>query len=136
MVINKKNKYNTELCWSIICSNSFCCNSFCFFYNFIPSNHWIVNNTSYIFTYFRNYILQDSKYIYIFLHTWFLYSHKHLSLFHFWFGLYFLLSNLPFHLCVMGFVNVFDSFLPVIISKTIKFKSSVLFGTHTLLDSH
>ena len=32
------------------------------------------------------------------------------------------------------FVNVFDSFIPVIMLKTLRFKTSVLFGTHTLLD--
>ena len=31
-------------------------------------------------------------------------------------------------------VNIFDSFVPVIIFKTLKFNSSVLFGTHTILD--
>ena len=34
----------------------------------------------------------------------------------------------------MCFVNVFDSFIPVIILKTITFKFYVLFGTYTLLD--
>ena len=32
------------------------------------------------------------------------------------------------------FVNVFDSFIPVIMLKTLRFKSSILFGRHTLLD--
>ena len=30
-------------------------------------------------------------------------------------------------------VNVFDSFIPVIMLKTLRFKSFVLFGIHTLL---
>ena len=34
----------------------------------------------------------------------------------------------------MCFVNVSDSFLPVIMLNTLTFKSSVLLGTHTLLD--
>ena len=34
----------------------------------------------------------------------------------------------------MGFVNVFDSFSPVILLNVIRFKSSVLCETHTLLD--
>ena len=34
----------------------------------------------------------------------------------------------------MCFVNVFYSFIPVIILKTGRFKSSVLFGMHILLD--
>ena len=32
------------------------------------------------------------------------------------------------------FVNVFSSFLPVIMLKTLRFKSSVLFGKHTFLE--
>ena len=32
------------------------------------------------------------------------------------------------------FVNDFDSFITAIVLKKIKFKSSVLFGTHNLLD--
>ena len=31
-------------------------------------------------------------------------------------------------------VNVIDSFAPVITLKTLKFKSSIIFGMHTLLD--
>ena len=34
---------------------------------------------------------------------------------------------------IICFVNTFDSFIPVIKLKTLKFKSFVLFGTHTLL---
>ena len=34
----------------------------------------------------------------------------------------------------MCFVNVFYSFIPIIMLKMLRFKSSVLFGTHTLLD--
>ena len=43
-------------------------------------------------------------------------------------------SNLHLHLHNISFVNVFDTFIPVIMLKTLRFKSSVLFGTHTLLD--
>ena len=32
------------------------------------------------------------------------------------------------------FVDAFDSFNPAIMLNTLRFKSSVLFGTHTLLD--
>ena len=46
----------------------------------------------------------------------------------------FLLSNSCLHSCVLCFVNVFNSFIPVIMLNTLRFKSSVLFGTHTLLD--
>ena len=58
----------------------------------------------------------------------FLHSHQHLSLF------YFLPSNLHLHLHDICLVSVFDSFIPVIMLNTLRFKSSVLFGTHTLLD--
>ena len=33
------------------------------------------------------------------------------------------------------FVNVSDSFIPIIMSNTLRFKSSVLLETHTLLDN-
>ena len=57
-----------------------------------------------------------------------------LSLFHFWFEFHFLPSNLPLHSHDICFVNVFDSFFSVIMLNTLRFESSVLFGTHTLLD--
>ena len=34
----------------------------------------------------------------------------------------------------MCFVNVFNSFIPAIMLKTLRFKCSALFGIHTLLD--
>ena len=34
----------------------------------------------------------------------------------------------------MCFVNVFNSVIPVIMLNSLRFKSSVLLGTHTLLD--
>ena len=34
----------------------------------------------------------------------------------------------------MSFLKIFDSFFPVIVLNTLRFKSSVLFDTHTLLD--
>ena len=34
----------------------------------------------------------------------------------------------------MCFVNVFDSFIPVVMLNTLRFKYSVLFVTYTLLD--
>ena len=34
----------------------------------------------------------------------------------------------------INFVNVFDSFIPVIMLDTLRVESSVLFGIHTLLD--
>ena len=61
-------------------------------------------------------------------------SRGHLSLFHFWFELHFLLSNLYLHLHDTCFFNVFNSFIHGIVMNTLRFKSSVLFGTYTLLD--
>ena len=46
---------------------------------------------------------------------------------------HFLPSNLHLHLQDICF-NVFDSFTPVIMLNTLRFKSSVWFGTYTLLD--
>ena len=48
--------------------------------------------------------------------------------------LHFFPSNLHLHSHDICFVNVFDSFFPVIMLNTLRFQSSVLFGTHTLLD--
>ena len=64
----------------------------------------------------------------------YLHSHQHSLLLQFRFKLHFLSSNLHSHLHDICFANVLDSFIPVIILKTYKFKSSVSFGTHTLLD--
>ena len=59
---------------------------------------------------------------------------RHLWLFHFWFKLHFLPSNLHLYSPDTPFVNDFDSFIPVNILKILKFKCSILFRTHTLLD--
>ena len=72
---------------------------------------------------------------YFFWHTWhFLHSYGHLSFLHRWSELHFLPSNLHIHSHHICFVNVFNSFIPVIMLSTLRFKSSFLFGTHTLLD--
>ena len=49
------------------------------------------------------------------------------------FELQFLPSNLHLHLHGICFANVFDSFIPIIMLNTLRLKSSVLFGLHTLL---
>ena len=46
----------------------------------------------------------------------------------------FFTSNLHLYSHGMYFVNVFDSFIHAIMLKTLRIKSSVLFGIHTLLD--
>ena len=64
----------------------------------------------------------------------FTHTHWHLLLSQHWFDLHFVSSNLHLHSHEICFVTVFDSFIPVIMLKTLRFKSSVLFGTHILLD--
>ena len=61
-------------------------------------------------------------------------SHQHLSLFHHWSELHFLPSNLHLQSHGISFVNIFDWFIPAMMLNMLRFKSSVLFGTHTLLD--
>ena len=63
-----------------------------------------------------------------------LHSDQHLSLFHHWFELHFFPSNLHLHLHNICYFDVFNSFIPIIMLNTLRFKSSVLFGMHTLLD--
>ena len=56
------------------------------------------------------------------------------SLFLFWFESHFLTSNLHLHLHDVYFFNVVYSFIPVTMFKTLRFKSSALFGTHAILN--
>ena len=110
-----------------------CCNYFCFYrvYNFITGNHLIVNYTNQIFIIFAKTCSSIPNIIFF---TYMLFTlDQHLSLFHFWFDLHFLPSNLHLHLHDTCFVNVI-SFIPVIIINTLRIRSPVLFGTHTLLD--
>ena len=44
-------------------------------------------------------------------------------------------SNLHLHSYERYFVNVFGSFMPAIILIALRFKSSIWFGIHTLLDT-
>ena len=64
----------------------------------------------------------------------FLHSHRHLLLFQLWLELHFIQLNLHLHLYDTWLVNILDIFVPVIILNTFRFKYSVLFGTHILLD--
>ena len=90
-----------------------CWNCFCLFvvwlYNFITHNHWIFATT-----------------------CWRI-SNQHLSLFQHWFELHCLPPTLLSHSHDICFVNVFDLYISVIIFNTLRFKSYVSFGTHTLL---
>ena len=51
----------------------------------------------------------------------------HLLLFHFWCELHFLSSNFLSHLNNICFANVFDSLIPLIMLKNLRFKSFVVF---------
>ena len=61
------------------------------------------------------------------------YSHQHLLLFHNLFVLQFSTIKILLYSHGISFVNVFYSFIPIIILKILKF-TSVLFGTNILLD--
>ena len=65
----------------------------------------------------------------------FLKSHQHLLVFNHRFELHFHPSNLHLYSHNICWANVFDSFNPAIMLNTLRFKCSVLFGTHTLLDN-
>ena len=118
-----------------ICWHSFDCNCFCCFCNFITYNYWIINNTFCISSIFATTFRMIPSIIF--------FAHMFcrnftptptviiISLF-IW--LDFLPSNFHFHLHDTFLVNIFDSFIHVIILKTFTFKSFVLFGKHIQLD--
>ena len=105
-------------------------------YSSITSSHIITEPSKILAKYFRfSQIHVLGFQTYSFLHVLcFLHSHRHLLLFHHWFDLYYLSSNLHLHLHEICFVNVFNSFILVIMLKMLRFKASVLFGIPTLLD--
>ena len=112
---------NHNICWLI------CWYAICSIYNFITCNHWIVNSTFWIFTIFLTtrsrfeiWCFSHASYSFKFLHL-----HRRVSLFHFWFKLHFLPLHLHLHSHDICFVYIFDSFIPVIILKTLKFKCFV-----------
>ena len=123
-----------DFCWSTLCC--FAASLSCCVYNLIIRNQWIVNNTSYIFTIFKASLA--GFWIKTFWHTrcslGFLHLYQYLSLFHFWFKLQFLPWKLHWYLHHICFINVYDSFILIITLKTWRFKFSILFRTHTLLD--
>ena len=57
-----------------------------------------------------------------------------LLLFHHWSALHLLSSNLHLHSPDICFVDVFGTYIPVIMLNTLRFESSVEFGAHTFLD--
>ena len=114
-----------------------CWNSFCFFielfYNFITNyNRWIINNTCQIIvisTITCSRIPNIIFFTYMMLFTITLTFMVSLPLT--W--ITFFPSNLHLHLHDICFVDVFDSFIPVIMLNILRFKYSVLFATHILL---
>ena len=108
-----------HICWYIIWN----------IYSFITCNHRIANS---IFTTTCSRIPNITFFTCI-AFFWFLHSHRHLPLFRFWSELHLLPSNLHFDSHDICFVNIFDLFIPYHIKDT-QYKSSLLFGTHTLLD--
>ena len=56
-------------------------------------NHWIINNTCWIFTFFATTCRRIPNIIF-FTYMMFFHSHRHLSFFHFWFELHFFPWNL------------------------------------------
>ena len=111
-----------------------CCNcSSLMFNNFTTRNYWVVNNTLLNIFHFHKTYSRIANIIF-FIYIWcFLHSHPHLSLFRHWFELHFLSSNIHLHSHDTCFVNVLDSFIPVLRLNSLRVKSSVLFGTRTLL---
>ena len=86
--------------------------------------------------YFINYMYQHSKWYLFYRHCVILGFCTHTDIYSYsTFDLYFIPYTLYIylHLHDMCF-NIFESFITFIISKRIKFKCSVLFGTHSLLD--
>ena len=110
-----------------------------FFFSFIISSFLITEWSIILAKYFPFLWLHVPRYqIWSFLHKWssfrFVHSHQHLLSFQVWLELHFLLSILHLQSHDVCFANVFDLFFHVIKLKMRRFKSSVLFERHTLLD--
>ena len=139
MVINKKGSKTYKVCvlQVIFCFVKICWNSFYFFtYDSITSSIAITESSIILAKYFSFWQIHVLGFqTYSFSNIWCLWqSHWHLSFFHHWFDLNFFLSSLHLYLHEICFANVFDSFIPVMMLKTLRFKISVLFEIHSLLD--
>ena len=111
-------------------------NRFCFFYNFITCNNWISNNASYISTIFATTcgrILNITFLIYAILFRICTLTSTFIII-SLLIELHFLLWNLHSHLNDICFINVFNLFISGFMLEMFRFKSSVLYGTHTLLE--
>ena len=112
-----------------------CCNCCCCVYNFITRK--ITKSSIKLAKYllFSNYMQQDSKYNFFHINyfPYFIYFFIVIPLL-IWIMFSTLIFYLHSHLHDICFVNIFDSFILVIMLKTLRLKSSALFGTHNLLD--
>ena len=108
-------------------------NSFCFFYDLITRNHWIVNNTSYIFTIFAatcSRIANIIVFAHMMLFQIFTLTSRFIPL-----VIWIKFSTTKFKFTFTWYMLCWCFLLiHVIILKTLRFKSSILFGMHTLLD--
>ena len=81
--------------------------------SFLKCNHWITNNTSWIFTVFTSTCRRIPNII-LFAHMMFFgifRSHRHLSLFCFWFELHFLPVKLQIYIRITHVLLIFLSYL-------------------------
>ena len=101
---------------------------FCFDQCFIISLHITTESPiTFLAIYdFCSYMVQDSE------NSLFC-THDVLLDLHIWIKSHFL-RQFYIYICVIYILFIYDLFIPVIISSTCKCKSSVSFGTHTLLD--
>ena len=134
-----KRQVNIKICWSSFCWRTFCWNSFCHVYNFLAKFHSPIKLSKYLL-FLQLHVAGNSIHVTnsIFFNKWcsfgFLHGYQYLLLFHIWFELHLLPWNFHLHSHDLYLVNVFDSFIHVIMLKKHGFKSSVLFGIYTLLD--
>ena len=110
-----------------------CWNCFCFFYNFITRNHWIIHNIYLILSIFATTWSSIPNIIFSYI-RYFLHSHQHFLLFLHWSELNFFSSSLHLHSHDISFIKIFCFIFLFHLLETYIFKSSVLFGTDTLLD--
>ena len=117
--------------WGCIFFIKICCNCFCFFsvYNFITRNHSIVNNTCYIFPIFTTSWSRIPNIIFFTDVMFFALTSTFIVIPNL---IWITLSTIKFTFTFAWyiFVRVFNSFFPVKMLNMLRFKSSVLFGTH------
>ena len=105
-----------------------------FFFVFIFSWHIVAASPIILSKYFPFSHLHAAGFQIKFLWKIHFFSHfyTYIDIYHYLFELHFPPSNLPSHSHDICFVNVSNLFFLVIMRKALPFKSSVLFGSHTL----